>query len=393
MKILHLITNLSPHYGGPVTVCKDMCRSLANAGEEVTIYTTDLDFPKGRLNVALNTGIIQEGYNVWYFPVQFSPYIVSWRLATALHKNINKFDLVHIHGLYRFPQAVAAFFARKYKIPYIIRPYGSLAPVLFHRKKNRFLKRLYERLIENRNLNSASALHFSCQEEMRLVQPLKLKAPGIIVPNGLDFVKYTKLPPYGRFREKHHLGDIKIILHFGRIHFVKGLDILVKAFAQVARERDDVRLVLAGPDNEGYSKQVDNWLKHENVHSKALFTGMLQRDDALEVLRDADIFALPSYTESFGMAVVEAMACGLPVVISDKVNIWREIHEAGAGLVTSCNADEVADRFFRLLDDESERKRLGEVGKVFVRDNYSWDSIVQKLLSSYQNIVDTHPKN
>jgi glycosyltransferase involved in cell wall biosynthesis len=127
---------------------------------------------------------------------------------------------------------------------------------------------------------------------------LNLKAPGIVIPNGLDADKYVNLPSYGRFRDKHNLSNAKIILHFGRVNFKKGLDILVKAFAKVARERDDVRLVIAGADNENHSVEVRKWLKQENVSSKAIFTGMLQEDDALEVLRDADILALPSYTEN-----------------------------------------------------------------------------------------------
>lgn len=393
MKILHIITNLSSNYGGPVKACKEMCRSLAKVGEEVTIYTTNMDFPRGRLDVPVNINITQDGYNVQYFPVLLSPYVVSSKLTKALHTNIKKFDLVHIHGLYRFPQAIAAYFARKYQIPYIVRPYGSLDPVLFYRKKNRLAKSIYVKIIENRNLNYASAIHFTTEEEKRLVQPLKLKAPGIIIPNGLEPIEYAKLPNYGKFRDKYNLGDVKIILHFGRINFKKGLDILVKAFAQIARDRDDVRLVLAGPDNEGYSTKVDKWLKQENVHSKAIFTGMLNGIEALEVLRDADIFALPSYSENFGIAVVEAMVCGLPVVISDKVNIWREVHDAGAGLVTSCDANEVAESFLRLLDDDNKRRKLGEAGKLLVKDNYSWDSIVQKLLLAYKDIVDkTQPK-
>jgi glycosyltransferase involved in cell wall biosynthesis len=388
MKILHLITTLSPRYGGPVPVCKEMCHSLAQIGEDVTIYTTNLDFPNGRLDVPLNTPVNQDGYKVWYFPVQFSSYIVSWQLAKALRKNTKQFDLVHIHGLYRFPQAVAAFFARKYNIPYIIMVHGSLDPFLFNKKKNRRLKRFYETLIENRNLNKATAIHFTTEEEMRLVEPLKLKAPGIVIPNGLDANKYVNLPSYGKFRDKYNLNNTKIILHFGRINFKKGLDILVKAFAQVAHKQDDVRLVIAGPDNEDFGVEVRKWLTQENVSSKAIFTGMLQGNEALEVLRDADIFALPSYTENFGMAVVEAMACGLPVVISNKVNIWREIDEAKVGLVTSCDVDEVAVSFLKLLNDENERNRLGEAGKIFVKQSYSWDSIIKKLLLSYKEIVN-----
>ncbi len=387
MRILHVITNLSPCYGGPVKACKEMCLSLADAGEDVTIYTTNLDYPVGRLEVPLNKKIQQDGYNVWYFPIQFSPYIVSWGLARALKVNVSKFDLVHIHGLYRFPQAVAAYLARKNRVPYIIRPHGSLDPFLFNHDRHRLRKRLYEYFIENRNLNSAAALHFTTQEEMDLVQPLHIRAPGMVIPNGLAMDKYDDLPPPGRFREKYKIGDARIILHYGRIHFKKGMDILVKAFATVSQKRENTCLVIAGPDNDGFQSQVETWVREANITSKVIFTGMLQGDNALEVLRDADIFALPSYTENFGIAVVEAMASGLPVVISDKVNIWREVRDAGAGLVTSCNETEVAEAFIKLLGDNKNRKKLGNAGKVLVREKYCWGAIVQELRATYKNIL------
>jgi len=387
MKVLHVITNLSPGYGGPVKACKELCASLASTGENITIYTTNLNYPAGHLDVPLNIKIRQDGYNVWYFPIQFSPYIVSWGLARALKENIKKYDLIHIHGLYRFPQAVAAYYARTYNVPYLIRPHGSLDPFLFNHKRHRISKRLYEHLIENRNLNAASALHFTTSEEMQLVQPLKLKAPGIVIPNGLDSGKYTNLPPFGRFRRKYKIVDAKIILHYGRINFKKGLDILIKAFAEISRMREDVLLVIAGPDNEGYRSQVEKWITEEGISSKVVFTGMLQGDDALEALRDADIFALPSYTENFGIAVVEAMASGLPVVISDKVNIWSEVRDAGAGLVTSCNEKEVAEALIKLLDDAKKRETMGNAGKILVREKYGWDAIVKELCSTYKSIL------
>ncbi len=387
MRVLHVITNLSPGYGGPVKACKELCTSLADVGEDITIYTTNLNYPAGHLDVPLNIKIQQDGYNVLYYPIQFSPYIFSWGLARALKENVRKFDVVHIHGLYRFPQAVAAYYARKFDVPYLIRPHGSLDPFLFNHKRHRFSKRLYEHLIENRNLNAASALHFTTSEEMQLVEPLKLRAPGIVIPNGLDFEKYNNLPPFGRFRKKYKISDEKIILHYGRIHFKKGLDILIKSFAEISHMRKDTLLVIAGPDNEGYRSQVEKWITKENISSRVIFTGMLQGDDALEVLRDSDIFALPSYTENFGIAVVEAMASGLPVVISDKVNIWNEVRDAGAGLVTSCNEKEVADALLKLLDDAKKREEMGNAGKVLVRKKYGWDAIVRELRSTYKSLL------
>jgi glycosyltransferase involved in cell wall biosynthesis len=389
MKILHVIANLAPRYGGPSKACKDMCRLLAREGEDVTIFSTNMDFPIGRLAVPINTPVKQDGYSIWYFPVQFTPYMISLDMSRALNRHIKEFDLIHIHGLYRFPQAAAAYYARKYNIPFIISPHGSLDPFLFNRrKKNYYIKKIFEFFIDFPNMNKAAAMHFITEEEMRLTQPLHLKAPGIVFPLGLEIEEYSNLPPYGIFRARYKLENKKIILHFGRINFKKGLDLLVKAFAKVARIKEDVCLVLAGPDNEGYSKQVEKWLLDEGVREKAIFAGMLEGVDKLAVLRDADIFVLPSYTENFGIAVIEAMACGLPVVISDKVNIWREVQEAGAGLVTECDATQVANAILSLLNDHIARFRLSKAGKLFVREKYSWNSIARKILLVYKDIAN-----
>lgn len=361
-----------------------MCRSLANYGEDVTIFTTNFNYPCGHLNVPLYKKIKQDGYNIFYFPFYFPKYILSFGLFRELKQKIKKFDLVHIHGIYQFPQAAAAYLARQYKVPYIIRPHGSLDPFLY--KRNRIIKRVYEYLIENRNLNGATAIHFTTSDEEQLVKTLEFSAPSVVIPNGLELKKYKNLPTFGKFRNKYRLGDKKIILFFGRINFKKGLDILVRAFANLTRKEDDVLLVIAGPDNDGYKSQVELWINKENIASKVIFTGMLHEYEALCVLRDADIFALTSYTENFGIAVVEAMSCGLPVIISDQVNIWREVYEHGAGLITSCNVNEVEEAFKKLINDDRKRKEMGSAGRMLVRKKYDWDIITKKLIATYREL-------
>ena len=376
------------HYGGPVKVCLEMCQALAQAGDQVTIYTTDMDYPTGRLPVTTNQAISQLGYSVWYFPVQFIPYVVAWRFAQAIKRNLAQFDLVHIHGLYRFPQAVTAYYARKYRIPYVITPHGSLDPFLFHQKRHRISKRIYEYVIEKPNLDHAGAIQYTTEDEMTLVKPLRLRAPGVIIPNGLDTQLYDDLPSYGSFRTRYGIDqDEIVILHFGRINFKKGLDILVNAFARSAQQHPNVRLVIAGPDNDGYQAQVQQWVREHGVVEKTLFTGMLDKAESLAVLTDADIFALPSYTENFGIAVIEAMMCKLPVVISDKVNIWREIKAHNVGIITACDAGEVSSAFNHLIEHPEQRTRLGTAGKAFVEQTYSWAPITAKLRAMYQNLI------
>ena len=389
MKILHVINTLSPRYGGPVNACKALCSSLAHAGEDVTIYTTDLNYPIGVRDVVLNQEIKQDGYSLYYFHVQFNSYVFSVDYFKAIKKNINKFDIVHIHGIYRFPQAVTAYFCRKYNLPYIIRPHGSLSPYLFNSKRRKLRKRLYEYIIENRNLNNASAIHYTTEEEMVLAKPLGLKSNTFINPISLDISKYNDLPVKGIFRGKYKIDNSKkIILYLGRINFVKGLDILIKAFAKTLNRFQNVLLVIAGPDNEGYQTQVEQWIKNEKIGTNVIFTGMLIGDDVLELLKDTDIFVLPSYTENFGIAVAEAMACGLPVVVSNKVNIYRDVLKAGAGLVTNCDSNEISDAFFQLLENEKRRKTLGRAGVKLVKEKYSPDKVVKNVIKLYYGLLN-----
>ncbi len=389
MKILHVINTLSPRYGGPVKACKDLCSSLAHAGKDVTIYTTDLNYPMGVRDVVLNQEIKQDGYSLYYFHAQFNSYVFSLDFFKAIKNNIKKFDIVHIHGIYRFPQAITAYFCRKYGLPYIIRPHGSLSPYLFNSKRRKLRKRLYEYLIENRNLNNASAIHYTTEEEMILAKPLGFQSNTFINPISIDLSKYNNLPVKGLFRRKYNIDNSKkIILYFGRINFVKGLDILISAFAKTLNRFQNILLIIAGPDNEGYQAQVEEWIKNEKIGTNVIFTGMLMGADILELLKDADIFVLPSYTENFGIAVAEAMACGLPVVVSNKVNIYREVLKARAGIVTNCDSSEISDAFIQLLENKKTRSILGNAGIKLVQEKYSPDKVVKNVIKLYNEVLN-----
>ena len=387
MKILHVIANLAPRYGGPVKVCLELCEQLTKRGNHVSIFTTNLDFPEGLIDVSIHKRVQKSGVEIQYFPVQFRPWVYSHGLGKELRIRLKTFDIVHIHGLYRYPQAIAAHYARKYVVPYVVCPHGSLDPFLYNNRRNRYVKRIYERLIEFRNLNRASAIHFTTEEERQLTGFLDMKADAVIIPNGIFPDRYKTLPPKGSFRKKHGFYDERIILHLGRINFKKGLDLLVKAFSRVAGRCDDCVLVIAGPDNEGYSAMVRQWIREEGIEERVLFPGMLHGVEVLEALVDADVFALPSYTENFGIGVVEAMACGVPVAISDKVNIWREVAESGAGKVAPCDADRFMGIMLELLDNPEAARQIGKKGKTLVKERYQWSKVAVAMEHAYRSII------
>ncbi len=386
MKILHVIASLAPRYGGPSKACLDLCREMARRGERVAIYTTNID-GNGELNVPLGLPVCRDGVEIRYFPVQPPRYYkFSLPLARALRTAIPQCDLVHIHSLYLFPSTAAAHYCRHYGIPYLIRPHGTLDPYLYGRHRRR--KWIYERLFEWRNLNKAAAIHFTTVEEQELARPLGLKSPGVVVPIGMNLQDYDDAPPAGTFRAVHpEMHGQKIILFLGRLNFKKGLDLLAKAFGEVGRKRDDVHLVVAGPDDDGYGVQVRRWLKAEGVLEKSTFTGMLLGADKLAALRDADVFVLPSYTENFGIAVVESMAMGLPVVISNKVNIWREVVQAHGGLVVNCDVQEVGQALLTLLQAPALGKEMGKHGRQLVEERFTWEVVGEQMVQVDRQIL------
>lgn len=386
MRILHVIANLAPRYGGPAKACVEMARVVARLGHEVQIFTTNQDGP-GELAVPLDRPVIKDGVEIHYFPIQPPRFWgASWPLARALSQKIKEFDLVHIHSLYLFHDLAAGHYCRQGGVPYLIRPHGTLDPYI--QRRHRWRKAVMEAWFENRNLRQAAALHFTSEEEMRLAAPFTGNTPGAVVPLGVDLREFQELPEPGRFRERFpEIGPKRIILFLGRINFKKGLDLLVQALARVVRHRQDVHLVLAGPDDDGWGARVKEWLKGAGLLGCATFTGMLLGEEKLAALRDAQMFVLPSYSENFGLAVIEALACGLPVVISDKVNIWREVAAAGAGLVVPCEAASLAAALERLLAEPGLAAVMGQRGRDLVARRFQWGNIALALQDLYAGII------
>jgi len=243
--------------------------------------------------------------------------------------------------------------------------------------------------LEKRNLDRASAIHYTSKEEMILAhRPMNIQSPGVVVPLGLNPGDYTKLPAPDSFRNRYPECRGKFLyLFLGRLDFKKGLDILSRAFGEIARQHRDVHLVIAGPDEMGCTKQMRIWLGEEGILDRVTYTGMLYGKDKLAAFRDADVFVLSSYTENFGVALVEAMACGMPIVITDRVNIWREIADAEAGLVTKCNADDVYRGMSQLLKDPDLRMKLGRNARELVADRYTWIKNIDLMIDVYDRII------
>jgi glycosyltransferase involved in cell wall biosynthesis len=393
MKILHVIQTLSPRYGGPAITLRGLAHEQARAGHQVYICTTYDHDHAWNGNVPVNDPIKENEITVWCHKAYFGPLLLSGELVFCLKRVIAGFDIVHIHGLYRFPVSYAAWYARKKGVPYIITPHGSLDPFLYRQSSYGRaalpLKRIYEQFFDIPNLNNATAIHYTAQEEAERTSFLKLRAKAVIVPNGLDWESYENLPAKSFFRRRLGLNaNTPLVLFLGRINPIKGLDLLVPAFAQVLQKWPQARLAIVGPDNEGYGVKVRRWCCKQHIEDRVFFMDHLETGDVKKAYVDADVFVLPSYTENFGMAVVEAMACGCPVIISDQVNIWREVRDAGAGIVVKLDPGQIANAICRVLEKNEEAQTMGLQGRRAAKELYAWPRIIEKLTRVYQELIE-----
>jgi glycosyltransferase involved in cell wall biosynthesis len=373
LRLLHVIHTLDPAGGGAVNAARAMCAALAARGHDVSLYAAG---PKASEQ--------QDGYRTRIFPMEFAQMAVSTGLLKALRETTDV-DLVHIHMLYRLPQAAAAFVCRRNAIPYCVQPHGALEPVLYHKRERRGAKRLYERLVENRNLKHAAGLIYTAEGEKQAVDFLKLRAPAFVVPLGVDLSHPE--PPQGLFRARHGLEDSELIVWMGRMVQVKGLDILIRAFAELARRRPRAALALIGPDTDNLAQDLRRLMAElGGAPERVIFTGMLEGAEKQSVFKDADLFVLPSLTENFALAAVEAMAMGCPVIVSEGVKTAPDIAAAGAGLVVASEAGALQRAMNRLLDDDTTRRRMGEAARVFAR-GLDWPVVVGRLEEAYRAMI------
>jgi glycosyltransferase involved in cell wall biosynthesis len=379
MRILHVIGDLAPESGGPAKACVEMAGAVARRGHQVAIATTDYSPRRGR---AVPPLVTEPGLTVHVHRAGFPrAWLTSWPLKRALEGLVREADVVHIHSLYLFHSWAAGTLCRRLGVPYIVRPHGTLDPYI-HRR-HRWRKRMMELWFQDRVLRDAAAIHYTSAEERRLAEAFVQGAPGAVVPLGLDLADYADLPPAGSFRARHpEIGDRPILLFLSRLNFKKGLDVLIEAAARTRAAGIDAHLVIAGPDG-GMEAAAHRWVERAGLESRTSFTGMLTGRDKLAAYRDAALFLLPSSSENFGIAVIEAMACGTPVIVSDRVNIWREIVADGAGLTEPPQAAAFASAILRLLADEPMRRAMGRAGRDAVARRYQWSAIAADLERLY----------
>ncbi|MBA3412510.1 MAG: glycosyltransferase [Actinobacteria bacterium] len=387
LRVLQVIPSLAARTGGTAESVVQSSIALQNYGLETTIFATELGSavsarqPSRVSASALPSGA--EELDVRLFPTRrphsfaFSP-----ELYRALAKATGGYDVVHIHSLFLFPQLAAYRQAVRQRVPYVVTPHGILDP--YHRQHGRLRKQVTDVLWQRRLLEGASALHLTSDEEARLVADVAPAVPRVIASIGVHWPRFQNLPEPERFRREQlggHSGPI--VLHLGRVSHKKGPDVLIRSFAVASREFPEARLVFVGPDDEGLTPKLTALAAELGIDSKVTFTGMLPGEESkLQALAAADVWALSSNAENFGIAVAEAMAAGRAIVISPLVNIAPEIARANAGLVCERSPEAFGAGLASLLRDAGLREELGGRAREFAK-GYDWAALAPGLAQVY----------
>ncbi|MDP3974745.1 MAG: glycosyltransferase, partial [Candidatus Jorgensenbacteria bacterium] len=277
MKILHLVLSYFPahRHGGPIASVHAMNKALVAAGAEVTVYTTNID-GSALLDAPLGRPVVLDGVKVVYFPLTSRPWVYSRALHRALARDMANFDIVHITSVFLSASTLGAYYAKKFKRPYVISPRGSLMkePLAM---KNTFLKRIYLAALERKNLAGAAAIHFTTEKEKEeyITAGFPLQK-SVVIPNAYEEEQGAGNVGSVDVRNKFGIPrNAPIVLSLGRITWKKGFDTLIPAFKKVGEQISDAVLVIAGNDEEGYQENVKALISNFKLEDSTIFTGMV----------------------------------------------------------------------------------------------------------------------
>ena len=377
MKILQVIPFFTPSLGGSVTIPYQLSHWLAEEGHEVTIITTDYKYDPDYAQSLENVEVIPFRQVAHLGLFLYSPGMRGW-----LKTNISIYDVVHLHNFRSYQNNIVCKYAKEFKVPYIVQPHGSLPRIV--QKKG--LKQLYDAVWGNKILQNAEGIIALTSMEAEQAIMMGAKESKIrIVANGIDLSQYENIPRQGFFRARYHISSrTHLILYLGRLHPIKGVDLLIHAFDIISKETDDCTLVVVGP-NDGSLSELKTIVKELNLCEKVLFTGPLYGRDKSAAYCDSDIYVLPSRYETFPMTVLEAWAFKKPVIITDNCGIKDLVR--GSGLVVQPNPHDIAIALRKYLQQDSLRCQHGQDGYDKLHENLSLQKTVQHIEILYQNVI------
>ena len=379
MRVLHVSPYFAPalQYGGPPASVLALCQGLQRAGVDVEVVTTTAN-GGAPLKPSPPQGEQYEGVPVRYLAQAFPRRFFGARLGAALVEALGRADLCHIHGVWNMPEWSASRLARAHGVPYVLSPRGMLQPQAIRR--GRWRKSAAYRLFERGNLRSAACLHAASDQEAGALRDLALGVPITVIPNAVD-LDAARSASHG-FRERLGIpADAFVVLSLERLHRIKRLDLLADAFAKMRETDRSAHLVLAGPDEQGLGPGLASQLA---AHAACVhMPGPVLGPDKWALLREADVTVQCSDSESFGLAVAESLAVGVPVVAT-RTTPWSALETRGCGLWVDQRADAIAAALCDLARDPARRAAMGARAAAFAGEAFGWDTVAGAMSALYR---------
>lgn len=381
MRNLHVICTVNPANGGPIEGLKQLAAVLVAEGHHIEVACLDDPNDPWLKDFPLKVTALGPGKTPW----RYSSKLVPW-----LRENLSRFDAVVINGLWEYNSYGAWKALKGSDVPYFVFTHGMLDPWFNQQYPLKALKkRLFWRWGQFPVLRDATFVLFTSEEEMILARRsfrpyivrekvVRYGTPG--PKSDLEPLRHQFLETIPTLKGRHFL------LYLSRIHEKKGCDLLVQAFSELADDHPDVDLVMAGPDKTGLVPKLQTQADSLGVAHRIHWPGMLTGDAKWGAFAAADAFVLPSHQENFGIVVAEALACHTPVLISDKINIWREIKSAGGGLVEADTLEgtrNLLSAWFQL--DESSKESMRARARQCFLDNFEITQAAHCLLDVTRN--------
>lgn len=352
LKVLHVLPSLNLEKGGVAQGVINLSLCYAALGVTATVLT--MDDPDVFLPNTEHLNVVALGKGS-FGSFSYHPIMLSW-----LKKHIHEFDVAIVDGLWQYHGYAVYKALKNSDVPYYVYTHGMLDPWFKDTYPLKHVKKyLYWFVGQYPVLKHAKAVLFTCEDEKVLAResfrPYKVREK--VVGYGADITEIAQTArPDDFYALYSELQEKRIFLFLSRIHEKKGCDLLIEAFAKVAKKSPDLHLVMAGPDQTDWQSDLEKLALHLDISNRITWTGMLKNEQKWGAIKAAEVFVLPSHQENFGIAVAEALAMGTPVLISNKVNIWREIQEMNAGLVADDTLDGTEQLLTKWLELDSDAR-------------------------------------
>jgi glycosyltransferase involved in cell wall biosynthesis len=368
-----------------------MSKELAIRGNSVTIYTTDTLNVHQRIQQSLvETDPLLKGVEVHYFR-NMSNWLAGKQhlflapgLVKSANRNLNSFDIIHLQGARTTLHIPIHYYAKKYQVPYVIDAMGSAQNLVV----NRPLKYLYDQLFGDRILREAAGVIVATRIELDEYRKLGVEGKQIKkIPLAFDVGAFSNLPSLNQFRNKFGIKEKHVILFLGRIHKIKGLDFMVESFYKLTKERSDIVLVIAGPD-DGFKSSLITMIHELGISSKVVFTGFLGWEDKLSAYVDASMLVQPSRFERGPGSPFEAVLCNTPIIVTKDTGAGEIVADANAGsLVQFGNSVELALAMRHILDDPTEAMEKVKAAKQYIIENFSLNKVAEDYDNMFKSIA------